>query len=155
MTRITIPEDHTYTSIDPGESIGWAAFDSKGDILIFGQFRWEDFLENIELLIPVGLEHCITEDYVNYAHKKQKNWTRNNTSKVIGKIELFCEMRKVPITLQPAMFYETGCAWGGFPSPKEMPHSISHQYAAAGHGVYWLQQNNIREPGRAMRNNDG
>ncbi len=141
-------DEAAYLAIDPGETIGWATFLEDGNMLEMGQFRFENFTEVSDKMIVSTLKHVITEQYVNYGHKQQKRWSKNNTSKVIGKIELMCDLRKVPLTMQPATNYRTGAAWGGFDIPKN--HSISHQFVACAHGVYFLQQNGIRPVGQAL-----
>lgn len=142
----------SYLAIDPGETIGYATFDDNGTLLDMGQFRFEAFLSEIESLFTSSIKVCIVEDYKNYAWKQQKKWSRNNTSKVIGKIELFAELRGAKVVLQPAQHYPIGAKWGGFEIPSN--HSISHQFVAAAHGIFWLQENGIRTPGQAFLGNN-
>ena len=139
---------HSYLAIDPGETIGWATFDDSGTMMMMGQSRFETFAKDFESLLHSDLKHVITEEYKNYGHMQQKKWSKNNTSKVIGKIELMCELRSVPLTMQMANCYRIGAMWGGFEIPKN--HSISHQYVAVAHGIYWLQQNGIRPVGKGL-----
>lgn len=139
-----------YLALDPGDTIGWATFDENGRELSMGQFRYEKFLQEIEDLLTSELTHVIIEDYRNYGHKQQKRWSNNNTSKVIGKIELLCELRGVPFTKQMANCYGIGAKWGGFEIPSN--HSISHQFVAIAHGIYWLQKNNVRAVGMNLLN---
>lgn len=143
----------SYLAIDPGETIGWASFNDLGDLITMGQFRFENFNEEMDKLLHSDLKQVIIEDYVNYGHKQQKRWTRNNTSKIIGKIELLADLRSVSWVRQPANNYGIGAMWGGFEIPTD--HSISHQFVAAAHGIYWLQTNGVREPGRALRQQEG
>jgi hypothetical protein len=137
-----------YLAIDPGETLGYATFSETGQLLDMGQFRFEKFLEEIESLLTSDIKVCIVEDYVNYAWQKQKRWSKNNTSKIIGKIELLAQLRGVKIVLQPAANYSIGAKWGGFEIPSN--HDISHQFVAAAHGIFWLQDNGIREVGQAL-----
>lgn len=138
----------SYLAIDPGETLGWASFDAEGNCIEMGQNRWETFAKDYETLLHSDLKQVIVEQYVNYGHKQQKRWSDNKTSKIIGKIELLAELRNVPVTLQPANVYPTGAAWGGFEIPSN--HSISHQFVAVAHGIYWLQKNGIRPVGKAL-----
>ncbi len=142
------PSTPSYLALDPGETIGYAVFNQNGQLIDMGQFRFEKFLEEIETIFPSTIEVCVIEDYKNYAWQKQKKWSRNNTSKVIGKIELFAELRKAKVVLQPASCYGIGAKWGGFEIPQN--HDISHQFVAAAHGIYWLQEAGIREVGQAL-----
>lgn len=141
-------DEARYLAIDPGETLGYATFGENGQLLDMGQFRFEKFLEEIDNLLTSRILVCIIEDYKNYAWQKQKKWSRNNTSKVIGKLELLATMRGVQIVLQGANNYAIGAMWGGFEIPKN--HDISHQFVAAAHGIYWLQQNGVREVGQAL-----
>lgn len=143
-----MPESR-YLAIDPGETIGWATFDDAGWLLEMGQSRFENFTEDFGTLLHSELRHVIVEDYRNYGHMQQKRWSRNDTSKVIGKIELLADLRGVPVTLQPANKYSIGAMWGGFDIPKN--HSISHQFVAAAHGVFWLQTNGVRSIGQFLK----
>jgi hypothetical protein len=138
-----------YLAIDPGHTIGWATFDVKGSILNMGQVKMEHFNREFEVLLHSDLKAVITEDYRNHPWMKQKGWGRNETSKIIGKIELLADLRGVPMHLQPNTHKAIGYKWAGL---KEAPtnHSISHQYDAVAHGVYWLTTNNIRTMGQEI-----
>jgi hypothetical protein len=140
----------SYFAIDPGETCGWASFDDKGDVIDMGQFRFEKFTQSIDSLLHSGLKQVICEDYRNHGFTQQKKWSRNNTSKVIGKIELLAELRGVPVVLQPNTVKAIGYRWGGLPDGPPSNHAISHQYDAYAHGVFWLQQQGIRPVGRSL-----
>ncbi len=138
----------SYLALDPGETIGYATFDENGIGLSMGQFRYEQFLEEIEPLFPSTIKVCIVEDYKNYGFKQQKRWSRNNTSKVIGKIELLAQLRGAEVVLQPASNYPIGAKWGGFEIPSN--HDISHQFVALAHGIFYLQNAGIRQPNKVL-----
>lgn len=141
-------DNSTYLAIDPGETIGWATFDSNGDGISFGQSRYETFVSDFETLIHSGLKCIIVEDYRNHGWQQQKRWSRNITSKIIGKIETLAELRGVRIVLQPNTVKKLGYMYAGIEVPDN--HSISHQTDAYAHGVYWLQTNGIRPVGKAL-----
>lgn len=143
----------SYLAIDPGHTIGWATFDDKGGAIEMGQTKMEDFHKEFDKLLHSGLKHVIVEDYKNHGFTQQKRWGRNETSKVIGKIELLAELRSVPLTLQPNTVKAIGYRWGGLEGAPSN-HAISHQYDAYAHGVYWLQSNSIRPVGKAIRDAD-
>jgi hypothetical protein len=140
-----------YVAIDPGLTSGYACFNDEGDPIKMGQFKMNQLTETLNYLITPDLKHVICEDYRNHGWTQQKRWSRNDTSKIIGKIELMCELRSVPCSLQPNTVKAIGYRWAGL---KEAPanHDISHQYDAVAHGVFWLQQNGIREVGRVLKN---
>lgn len=140
----------SYLAIDPGHTIGFACFDAQGNIINYGQVNMDHFQRDFDKLLHSGLLHVIVEDYRNHGWTQQKRWGRNETSKIIGKIELLAEMRGVPLTLQANTVKPIGYKWAGLKEPPKN-HDISHQFDAIAHGVYWLQSNNIREPGRALK----
>lgn len=144
-----------YLAIDPGETYGWAAFDDKGSVVDKGQFRHEQDTEILAALIPSHLKTVICEDYRNHGWQQQKKWSRNQTSKNIGKVEMTCALRNVPVVLQSNTKKSIGYKWAGLDGPPSN-HAISHQYDAYAHGVYWLQINSIRPVGKILmeRNNE-
>lgn len=142
----------SYLAVDPGDTVGWATFDAEGWIVKMGQFDKADFVEKISELLHSGLMHVIVEDYVLFQHKAMAQTNSRGrkleTAKMVGKIEMLADLRGVPIVKQPASVYKVGAAWGGFEIPSN--HAISHQYSAAGHGIYWLQMHGIRKPGQGL-----
>ncbi len=146
-------EPPAYLAIDPGITSGWAQFDAQGSILAYGQFHIRDATSVLDDLITSDLKTVIVEDYKNHPWMRQKNWSRNDTSKLIGGIEMICNLKQVPRVLQPNTVKAIGYKWAGL---DEAPtnHSISHQFDAVAHGVYYLQQQGIRPVGKAMMKND-
>lgn len=134
-----------YIAIDPGNTSGWAKFDEKGEILEFGQFTLAEQNKWLDENITSGLTEVIIEDYMNYAWKEQKKWSKNQTSKNIGAIEMICELRGVPYYLQPANVKKIGYKFAGL---GEAPsnHAISHQYDAVAHGTYRLRTTGVLIP---------
>ena len=140
-------DDINWVALDPGETTGWATFDSIGQVIEWGQFKQKEQLEWLKLLIstPPNLKGVIYEDYVNFGFKQQKRWSRNQTSKNIGSIETMCDLRGIPYYKQPANIKAIGYKWAGLGAAPSN-HDISHQYDAVVHGVYWLTNNKIRSP---------
>lgn len=134
-----------YLALDPGETTGWATFKESGDVLAFGQFKQKDQTAELTRLVESTLKAVICEEYRNYGHMQQKKWSRNQTSKNEGAIELMCELRQVPFFLQPASVKKIGYMWMGLGAAPSN-HDISHQYDAIVHGGYWLIKNGIVLP---------
>ena len=109
-----------YLALDPGETTGWALFDSEGNILKYGQFRQEQQNEWLSDNLTSDLKAVICEDYKNHAWKKQKNWSRNQTSKNIGAIEMLCSMRGVPCYLQQNTIKSIGYKYMGMEEAEEL-----------------------------------
>lgn len=139
----------TYLALDPGETTGWATFDDKGELLNLGQFTQAEQNDWLNENVTTALKAVICEDYRNHGWKQQKKWSRNQTSKNIGAVEMICSMRNVPIVLQPNTVKKIGYKWGGLEGAPSN-HKISHQYDAYAHGVYWLQSQGIRPVGLAI-----
>lgn len=140
---------NSYLALDPGETTGFAFFDDQGIIIEMGQFKQAQQQEWLAANIEPTLKGVVCEDYRNHGHTQQKKWSRNQTSKNIGAIEMICTLRGVPVFLQPNTVKKIGYMWGGLEGPPSN-HAISHQYDAYAHGVYWLQRMGIRKPGLAI-----
>lgn len=142
-----------YVALDPGETTGWATFDFEGNAIGMGQFPQSQQTKRLTDLLSPDLKAVVCEDYRNFGWKQQKKWSRNQTSKNIGAIQLLCEMRNIPFHLQQPNIKSIGYLWAGMDGPPTN-HAISHQYDAYVHGVYWLQSNGIRKPGIAIPKED-
>lgn len=138
--------DNVYVAIDPGETTGWATFDENGVITGFGQFTQDEQTKWLSDNITEGVTlEVIVEDYRNYSWQQQKKWSRNQTSKNIGAIEMLCQLRGIPYVLQPANVKTIGYKWAGLDKAPSN-HTISHQYDAVAHGTYRLRQRGIAKP---------
>lgn len=142
-------EKHSsYLALDPGLTTGWAEFDDLGSLMGFGQVKEKDLTDFLTDHLHSDLKEVICEDYRNHGWMQQKKWGRNETSKIIGKIELLAELKNVPFVLQPNTVKSIGYMWGGITAPSN--HSISHQYDAYAHGCYRLQTTGVRKPGQGL-----
>jgi len=133
-----------YLYIDPGETYGYAGFNGIGEVVSFGQFHYNVDVTTINNLITPEIIFVGIEDYRNYSSHQQKKWSRNQTSKNIGKIETVCELKGVPYALLMSGNKTTGYLMLGLQPPSN--HSISHQYDAAAHGANHLTIHGIRDP---------
>lgn len=137
-----------YLAIDPGETCGWATFDHEGSLVDMGQFPYNELVKQLKTLCPPSVTVIIVEDYRNHGWMQQKRWSRNNTSKTIGKIETFAELGELKVVLQPNTVKSIGYMYAGKEPPSN--HSISHQFDAYAHGVFYLQTEGIRPVGKAL-----
>jgi len=145
-----MPSEPSYLAVDPGETTGWATFDEKGELLLMGQVKQIEFNKFfVKMLKDSSLKRVIIEEYRNYGWKQQKRWSTNQTSKNIGGLEMVCDSYDIPYTRQAASCKPAGYKWAGLEQPSN--HSISHQFDAVAHGVYWLQENGIRPVGLNLR----
>lgn len=134
-----------YLALDPGETTGWAKFDEHGEVLSMGQFKQAEQTKWLTENLTSSLKAVICEEYRIYDQKRQKKWSRNQTSKNEGAIQLLAEMRGVPFFLQPANVKAIGYKYAGL-GQAPSNHAISHQYDAVAHGTYWLRGKNILKP---------
>jgi hypothetical protein len=148
-----IIEKSVYLAIDPGETSGYALFDNEGKELYIGQFTQDKQTEALSTLIHSNLKEVICEDYRNHGWQQQKRWSRNQTSKNIGAIEILCDLRGIRIELQSNTVKTIGYKWAGMPGPPSN-HNISHQYDALAHGVHRLVSLGIRNPSIAIPESD-
>lgn len=145
MAQESVPRPARYLALDPGETTGWALFDEQGEILKYGQFKQSEQNQWLSDNLTSDLKAVIVEDYKNFGWKQQKRWSRNQTSKNIGAIEMLCELRRVPYFLQPSSDKAIGYKWAGL-GQAPSNHAISHQFDAVAHGTYWLRSRGILKP---------
>lgn len=134
-----------YLALDPGETTGWATFDDKGVIIEWGQVKQSDFYKWLDQKVTSNLRAVIAEEYRIYDSRRQRKWSRNQTSKNEGAIEAICSLRGVPFFLQPANIKKIGYKWAGLGAAPSN-HDITHQFDAVAHGTYWLRTNGILKP---------
>lgn len=138
-----------YVYFDPGEMYGWAAFNAIGEIVGMGQFHFSDDVKTLDSIITehvvfVGIEDYRNYKFVNGKRYEQKAWSRNQTSKNIGKIETICELKDIKFELLQSGNKATGYMMMGRKPPKN--HAISHEWDAAAHGFNDLVTHGIRNP---------
>lgn len=126
-----------YLAFDPGEMLGWAAFNEQGRLFRAGQVSWLD-LDDFLLTIPTDkLKHIILEEYKVFAkYAKKHTGSKLETSQSIGKIKFWAKMHSVPVAEQPASILSIAEKWMQIKMPSD--HSVSHQVSATLHGFYWL-----------------
>ena len=145
-----------YLAIDPGAhknrrgKAGWCLLDDEGEPQEFGQVNEDEFDKWLMSFLKEhpNIKLIICENY-RVAHWNNQKWKANAGSKVetakqIGSIETIARLHDVKVVLQEPSVYPMGAMYGGFEIPTN--HSISHQWVAAAHGIYYLQQQGIRKP---------
>jgi hypothetical protein len=130
-----------YLAIDPGETTGYASFNTNGDGIELGSCR--DREQVYRMLAKQRPNVIIMEDYIinpNISHGNSKV----ETVRVIGAIEYYAWLNDAKVILQPNTIKSIGYRWAGISKPKN--HAISHEPDAYVHGVFYLQKNGIRKP---------
>lgn len=130
-------------AVDPGVTIGWAIFEDDGEIHTFGQTHKDEFpkwLADQEYKFHT----IVVEDYVLYRKKAVKQSGSNMpASLVIGQLEMFAAQQGAKLVKQQADILPNAQKISGIKMPSD--HSISHQFSALNHGIYWLVKNKMRE----------
>lgn len=143
-----VSDDVRFLALDPGGTTGWATFSDKGEAVGYGQVggkdTFYDWLDNVSSLLPL-LDTVICEDFKLFPWKSnQQAWSQLATVRIIGAIELYCQMRNITLVLQEPNIKGIGYKWAGLTPPRN--HNISHEMDAYVHGVYYLQKAGLRQP---------
>lgn len=137
-----------YIAIDPGISTGIAIFGDDGELNWFQTEKYENIYKWLETLDAQIITDIIMEDY----RLNPPNWEKHEaihskmeTTKVMGKIELWCEQNDIKLHEQARQFKSVGYKyWGKEPLPKSNP--LNHAWDAVAHGMYWLVRNHKINP---------
>lgn len=134
-------------AIDPGKDTGWAAFldglPAKFDI-IRGLDAFDDFLSNY--VHTYGMPDLVVyESYLLFKHKAvQQSGSKMEASQVIGKIEFWAKMLRIPVVKQPSSILPIAVKWSKLKMPSD--HKNSHHISAYNHGWYYLVSNGMQLP---------
>ncbi|MFA6755771.1 MAG: hypothetical protein WCR97_04695 [Bacilli bacterium] len=108
----------TILAIDPSGNFtegkgttGWSILNTKNEIIEFGSVKAEDYSSKEEYWLSVltvinlrKTDYVVMEDYLLYPSKKScQSYSRLETPKLIGIIELVCYMNERKIHLQRAV----------------------------------------------------
>ncbi len=135
-----------YLALDPGETTGFAYFNSEGDSVEIGEvFSDEELDALLDRLSPtvVVVEDWVTNPHVHMGGNKQL------TARTIGSVESWTRRHNAKIVLQPNTIKSIGYLWAGIPKPKNK--ALSHRSDAYVHGIYYLQREGIRYPQQGRR----
>ncbi len=130
-----------YLSLDPGHSTGWATFKENGDADKFGTVTSR--VAVYDLLREQAPDLIIMEDWIT-KQGVALGGDKLETVRVIGAVEFYVYLRKIPLVLQPNTVKSIAYKWAGMVPPKRK--SLTHEADAYVHGVYYLQKQGIRRP---------
>jgi hypothetical protein len=124
-----------YLGIDPGKSNGICGYDDK----FYPQFMLTVLADDMVMFMHQfkKVETCVIENYILYPNKsKEQRYSDMQTSRVIGRVEHWAEVRKVNLVKQPAAVKASGYAFiGKKPLPKS--DKRNHELDAHVHLMYW------------------
>lgn len=134
-------------AIDPGLATGYSVWldarpGRQGDVR--GMSKFDDWL--VEYVGKYGKPDIIVmEKFELFRWKAEKQSGSNMpASKVIGKVELWAKMHKIPIVMQAPSILPVAQKWSKIKMPSN--HDQSHHIAALNHAVYYLVKNNYMLP---------
>jgi predicted Zn-ribbon and HTH transcriptional regulator len=141
-----------YISIDPGKTNGVCGYDEKYYCQFMVTIPSIDMMQFLNQFDKV--DKCICESYKVYPQKaKQHIYSDMETSRVIGRIESWAELKGIELIMQPASIKPTGYAWTGKkPLPKS--NSLNHQLDAYIHFMYWAVRNGKINAGDLLKTNN-
>jgi len=141
-----------WISIDPGESTGWALWDSGNLVEASTDILW-DVIDNLcgvssirenpelELQFP-KIDLIVMEDWALYPWKlKELGWDKCRTARGIGAIELICRVSGIELVLQPAAIKKGAVAAGAEELFLKPLHENRHANDAIMHGVFYMARN--------------
>ena len=137
-----VNEDHNpvkYLAIDPGKANGVCGYDAKYYPVFMYTVPADDMVRFLDLFKTV--ETCVVEGFNLYPNKaKDQFYSDMETSRVIGRVESWAELRHVTIVRQGANIKATGYKWVGTKAlPKSNPRN--HEMDAHIHFMYWAVRN--------------
>ena len=132
-----------YLALDPGETTGYATFDSEGNSTdigeVFSDAELDDLLDRLSPLVVV-VEDWVQSPYITMGGNKQL------TARTIGSVESWARRHSATVVLQPNTIKAIAYRWAGIPKPKNK--TLSHRSDAYVHGIHYLVKQGIRVPGQ-------
>ena len=124
-------------AIDPGQTVGYAVADSKGNPLQVGQVDAYQICDVLDILKP---KQIVVEAFRLYPHKeKAQTWSTLVAPRVIGAIEYWCSKNNVAIAYQGAgernLVSDDMLRKYGF---WQLTKGMHHARDAAKHLVLWI-----------------
>lgn len=139
-----------YFAIDPGETTGYALFDSQGRVTKRGQiYGRNEFCAILEKLLSNrdrGVTHVLFETYKIFPWVNQGG-SEVPAAKVIGVIEYLCDKYDIYCIGVDPRHKRIGYAWAGIKRPAN--HALSHEWDAVAIGEFWLRKNKVKPNDKA------
>lgn len=138
-----------YLAADTGVTNGIAHFDDEGVLIYFDQLTIEEFIAHLEELRDkvkaiIYEEYIVDPRYVKNGRLSTAG-SKNEASKVIGMIEMFCKLNKIPYYTVQRHEKAAGYAWASLKTTKN--HNDSHWRDAVAVGTVWLVKNGVIKKG--------
>lgn len=124
-----------YLGIDPGRSNGICGYDIKYYLMFMFTIHSDDMTLFMHCFDNV--DTCVMESFRLFPNKvREQTYSDMETSRVIGRVESWVELKKVDLVTQSPSIKVTGYKWiGKKPLPKSNPSN--HEMDAHVHFMYW------------------
>lgn len=132
-----------YLGIDPGETTGYALFETPEKMLTWGHVAFDDVFDWLENL-PDGITVVIIESFTLFQHKaKQQSGSKMKTSQVIGAVKAWAKRKGAEIVEQPPTIKQFAEKQSGLKPVGA--HANSHRIDAFNHCYYYFIQKKLVE----------
>lgn len=135
-----------YLALDPGGSTGWATFTEDGHGITMGTCKTREKV--YDLLKDTNPSFIIIEDWIT-RKDVHLGGDRLEVVRVIGAVEFYAYIKRIPIVHQPNTIKPIGYKWAGL--SKAGSKKDSHERDAYVHGVYFLQKRGLRKLQQGIR----
>lgn len=135
-STVNAPENPVvYLGIDPGKHNGICGYDARCYLQFMYTIEEDDLAEFLDCFEK--LETIVIESFKLYPNKAQKQiYSDMVASRMIGAVNNWAKLKKVPVAEQGSSIKETAYKWLGKKAlPKSNP--LNHQFDAHAHFIYW------------------
>jgi len=124
--------------IDPGNTTGWAAVDSRtGDIRELKHIPFDDIMQFLIDYDWSQVDRVILEDFRLFPNKaKEQAGSDFQVVQVIGMVKQMMQMKRIPVFMQMSSILPIAERQAGLKIPKK--HSESHKIVALLHTRFWM-----------------
>lgn len=140
-----------YLALDPGQTTGWALFDTTGKPIQMGEVQYEELAALLEEYHPI--DFFVVEEFMvrtKYSHAGRKHhvaeFDKAIAARAIGKIEARAELIRVPVHFQQSNILEGAGMMFGYKKKGHKKDVIS----AVLHGLHYAHINFGLLPNRVV-----
>jgi hypothetical protein len=124
-----------YLGIDPGKANGVCGYDAKYYLQFMYTIPSEAMIPFLHVFTEI--KTCVVENFVLYPNKaREQTYSDMETSRVIGRVETWAELKKIELVKQLATVKITGYKWLG-QKPPTKSNPLNHEMDANVHFMYW------------------
>lgn len=130
-----------YLGVDPGDTTGWALFETPEKMLDWGHVVYDD-IEDWIAGLPEGITVVIVESFQLFGHKAVKQTgSKMKASQVFGMMKLYAKQKGAEFVEQPPTIKAFAEKQSGLKPTGA--HSKSHRIDAFNHCIYYFIQKKL------------